>query len=154
VIETDKRGDWWYGATAAFPKAVEWQVWTEYWRDRAGTLSRRERFLVDATVTLHQLWVKMAQRVRKNIGWTRNYTEDEMAGILAVAEEKAAWYRRNRPSDASIRDLDPRLLFMFQALDGAYAVAERLANELDQINRKGFVMVDTSSEVNELAYQN
>jgi hypothetical protein len=144
-------GDWWYGANAAFPKAVEWHAWFDYHKDALDGLQPIDRFLVDATVKLQQTYVKIAQRVRKNVGWTRNYTEDEMASIKAVAEEANAWYSRNRPREDQIRGLDPRLLLLFKAIDGAYAVGLRLAQELDAINRKGFVVVDMGAEARELS---
>lgn len=145
-----READWFYGANASFPKAVEWQVWTELWAEQINGLQPLDRFLLDAVRKLQQTFVKTAQRVRKNTGWTRNYTEDEMASIVEVAEEANAWYSRNRPTQDRIRDLDPRLLIMFQALDGAYAVALRLAQELDQANRRGFVVVDMGAESREL----
>jgi hypothetical protein len=148
-LRTD--GDWWYGASAAFPKAVEWHTWFDHHKDRIGGLQPIERFLVDATTKLQQTYVKIAQRVRKNERWTRNYTEDEMADIKAVAEEACAWYNRSRPREDQIRNLDPMFLLMFKALDGAYAVALRLANELHTINERGFVLVDMSAESRELS---
>lgn len=143
--------DFWYGADAAFPKAVQWHAWYEHHAARLGSLQPVEKFVVDATTKLQQTMVKMAQRIRKNLDFTRSYTEGEMADIMAVAGEAAAWYRRNRPAKDAIRNLDPILLILFEALDGAYAVQERLAHELDQINRKGYLLVDTSSERQEAA---
>lgn len=148
-LRTD--GDWFYGASAAFPKAVEWHTWFEHWKDQIGGLQPIERFLVDAVVKLQQTYVKVAQRVRKNAGWTRNYTEDEMADIKAVAEEAHAWYTRSRPREDQIRNLDPRLLVMFKALDGAYAVALRLAQELHSINERGYLLVNMGAEHRELS---
>lgn len=143
--------DAWYGAGASFPKAVQWHAWFDHWKDRIDRMDPYERFLMDATVKIQQTLVKIGQTVRKNLEWTRPYTEGEMANIKDVAEEAAAWYRKNRPSKDRIRALDPVLLILFEGLDGAYAVTERLAQELDQINRKGYVLVDTSQELKELA---
>jgi len=142
--------DWFYGATASFPKAIEWHIWHEYAATRLGSLQPMEKFLVDATLALQQLYVKVAQRVRKNLNWTRQYTEDEMTSIVDLVGTRNAWYSRNRPTDDAIRNLDPILVIQFKALDGAYAVASALCQELDQINRKGFVLVDTSAEAIEL----
>lgn len=154
MIETRQTSDWFYGATASFPKAVEWHIWFEHWQAQYDQSQPIEKFLVDATMKLQQTYVKMAQRVRKNAGWTRNFTGDEMASILETASEADAWFKRNRPRDDELKALDPRLLFVCQALGGSYAVALALAQELDQINRKGFVVVNTADEVHELASPN
>lgn len=141
--------DFWYGADAAFPKAVQWHNWYTYWSGRIERMQPLEKFVVDATMKLQQTMVKIAQRIRKNPEWTRQFTEDEMADIKAVAGEAAAWYRKNRPSDERIRNLDPCLQILFQGLDGAYAVSERLADELHRLNTRGFMLVDSAAELQE-----
>lgn len=146
MIEPNRKGDWFYGAGASFPKAVEWHNWFQFHAARIETLTRQERFLLDATTKLQQTMVKMAQVIRKNLDFTRGYTEGNMADVKALAEEAAAWYRRSRPTDDSIRTLDPVLLMLYKGLDGAYAVQERLALEIDQINRRGYFLIDTGAE--------
>lgn len=146
MIEVSRKGEWWYGAGAAFPKAVEWHNWFAFHADRIENMGRRERFVVDATMKLQQTMVKMGQVIRKNLDFTRGYTEGNMADVKALAEESAAWYRRNRPTDETIRGLDPVLVMLYHGLDGAYAIQERLALEIDQITRKGYFLIDTGAE--------
>ena len=127
-----------FGSDAAFPKAVEWHVWYEHWSRQLGALQPVERFLVDATMRLQQTWVKMARALRKD--------GIDVKTACEVTEEAFAWYERNRTSDDRIRDLDARLLIMFKALDGAYSVAHRLAQELRQVHEKGWLLLDTAKE--------
>lgn len=148
---TPKTADWFYGADACFPKAVEWHTWGAYWRDRYNDSQPIEKFLVDATLMLQKTFIKMAKTIRQNDQWTRNYSGEEMSNILDTAGEANAWFERNRPRDDQMQALDPRLLFIAQALGGAFSVMQALAAELDQINRKGFVLVNTSAEMQELA---
>ena len=101
-----------------------------------------EKFLVDACVTMQQTYVKMARALRKD--------EIDVKTACEVTEEAHVWYERNRPSNDRIRDLDPRLLIMFQALDGAYSVAWRLAQELRQVHEKGWLVLDTAAERQEI----
>ena len=131
-----------FGGDAAFPKAVQWHVWFEHWKEQLGSLQPIERFLVDACVTMQQTYVKMARALRKD--------EIDVKTACEVTEEAHAWYERNRPSNDRIRDLDARLLIMFQALDGAYSVAFRLAQELRQAREKGYLLIDTAAERQEL----
>lgn len=147
-------GDWFYGATACFPKAVEWHAWFEHWKERYEASQPIEKFLVDATVKLQQTYIRLCQKVRKNDNWTRNYAEDEMATILDIVGEADAWFKRNRPREDQIEALDPRLKFICQALGGSFAVAVALGQELDQINRKGFVVVNAADEHHELRSPN
>lgn len=142
--------DFWNGHGASFPKAVQWITWFNYWKHRYDSGQPIERFIVDASMKLQQTYVKMSQNIRKNLTWTRSFTGDEMHDILALAEEADAWFFKHCPREDQLRVLDPRLVFIVEALKGAFGVATRLARELDQINRKGFVMVDTSIEATEL----
>jgi hypothetical protein len=132
-----------WGADAAFPKAVQWHVWYEHWSRQIGSLQPCERFLVDATMKMQQTYVKMARALRKD--------EIDVKTAMEVTEEAHAWYERNRPTNESIAGLDRRLLIMFQALDGAYSVAWRLAQELRQANDRGYLLLDTAAERRELA---
>ena len=150
AIVPKRAGDWWYVAGGALPKAIQWHVWYEHFSDRIARAQPVEKFLIDATTKLQQTLVKTAQRVRANPEWARRFTEEEMASIKDVAAEAASWYARNRPDETRIRNCDPVLLLLFQGLDGAYAVMERLAMELDFIGRKGYVMVDPSAECMEV----
>lgn len=146
-----RSNDWWYGASACFPKAIEWQVWFEYHKDKYDASQPIEKFVVDASMKLQQTFVKLAQAVRKNDGWTRLYTEGEMKNILDITGEAEAWFKRNCQREDQLKALDPRLVFIVKALEGGYAVASALAAEQDQINRKGYVLVDMSAEHRELS---
>lgn len=151
MIEPKRQGDWWYGAGAAFPKGVEWHNWWERNSAKLESMQPYEHFVVDATMKLQQTSVKMGQIIRKDLNFTRGYSVGDIANIKALAEEAAAWYRRNRPTDEKIRGCDPILLMLYKGLDGAYAVQERLALELDQINRRGYLLIDTGAETAALA---
>jgi len=142
----ERQSDFFYGARASFPKAVQWHVWFNYWKDHIHQMQPIDRFMVDFTVKLQQTLVKISQIIRQNAGYTRSYTDGEMRNIKDLAEEAAACYRRNRPSDDRIRSLDRSLVLLFQALDGAYSVVEALAAELDRINRRGFFMLNVNDE--------
>jgi hypothetical protein len=150
-VKRNNERDWWYGASAAFPRAIEWQVWFDFWKDRYAQSQPVEKLIVDATMKLHQTYVKLAQAIRKNDGWTRLYTEDEMKNILDITGEAASWFARNKPREDQLKALDPRLVFVVKALEGGFAVASALAAEQDQINRKGYVLVDMSAEHRELS---
>lgn len=143
--------DWFYGANASFPKAVEWHHWFKYWQSRYDASQPFDRWLVDATMKVQQTYIKLAQRVRKNDGWTRQYTEDEMKGILDIVGEADQWFKSTRPREDRLNDLDPRLRFLCQALAGAFTCAVALGQELDQINRRGYLLVNTGEEARELA---
>lgn len=144
------REQWFYGADASFPKAVQWHTWFDYWKTRYAASQPWERFLVDATMKLQQVYVKVAQQMRKNPDWTRTCAESTIRNILDLADEAKSWYDRNRPRNFEVSALDPRLVILFEALDGAYAVALRLARELDTLNRKGYLLVDMSDEAHEV----
>jgi len=146
VIEIDRKGEWWYGAGASFPKGVEWHNW---YATHSAALAKGqpwERFVVDATMKLQQTLVRMGQIIRKNLDFTKGYTEGSMADVMELAEAAAMWYRKNRPSDDTVRKLAPEHVMLFHGLDGAYNVMERLGIEIDQINRRGYFLIDTGAE--------
>jgi hypothetical protein len=131
------------GFGASFPKGVEWQVWWDHWKPLLGELQPWERFFVDACTTLQQAHVTMSRKLRK-VEWTSvGWTPEEMGSMLALVEEKHAWYHKNRPRDF---ELPTWARIGFQALDGAYENNLRLARELDQINRRGYALVNTGEE--------
>jgi hypothetical protein len=123
------------GAQASYPKAVEWQVWFDHWRDSLGELQPWERLFIDACKVLQQEHVNMSKILRHG---------GEPSTVLALAEEKEVWYHKHRPRDFEL----PRWAVIgFKALDGAFSTTTRLARELDQIHRKGFHLVNTSEEL-------
>jgi hypothetical protein len=150
VSQRGNESDWFFGASAALPRAIEWHTWFNYWQERYDLSQPVERLIVDAAMKVHQTIIKLSQAVRKNPGWARNFSEDEMRHILDVAGEAQAWFKNNRPRDDEIERFDPRLKFIVQALGGAFNVMVALAQELDQANRKGFVLVDTGAEAREI----
>lgn len=143
-------GDWFYGATASLPRAVEWHTWFEHFQEQYDHSQPIERWMIDAAMKTHQTFIKLAVAVRKNDGWARQFSEVEMAHILDIVGEHKAWYDKTRPTDDALRSLDPRFVFVCRALGGLANVAVALGQEIDQANRKGFVLVDTGSELREL----
>ena len=125
---------------AAFPKAVQWQQWWEYWRDAIPEGQPWARFMIDATTVLQQAFVTISRNLRKKPKWdTTGWTPEEWRNVLKVAEEKLAWFRLNRPKP---EDMPVWAGIILQALDGAYLTLRRLAQEVDQINRKGHLLVN------------
>jgi hypothetical protein len=74
--------------------------------------------------------------------------QGDPSGLLELAESKEVWYHSHRPKEFEL----PRWAVIgFQALDGAFATTTRIARELDQIQRKGFHLVNTSEELQQVA---
>lgn len=151
VTRRNNENDWFYGASASLPTAASWHTWFNYHEDAYKQSQPLERFLIDGTMKMHQTLIKLCVRVRKNAGWTRQFSEVEMNEILEIVGEAQAWFDRNKPREDQMASLDPRLCFIAKALNGLYQVSTALAQELDQINRKGYLLVDAGAESAELA---
>lgn len=149
-----KAKDWFYGASAALPTAANWHTWFAYHEEAYKRSQPIERFLIDATMKANQTIIKLCVAARKSDNWTRQFSEVEMEHILGIVGEAQAWFDRNKPSDTTAEPLDPRLKFVLRAVGGLYEVATALGQELDQINRKGYLLVDASAEAKELASSN
>ncbi len=127
---------------AAFPKAREWQWWWELWRDKIQSSEPWVRFLVDATTVLQQLFVTISRILRQKPSWdTQGWTPEEWRNVIDVVEERLAWFNLNRPR---ADELPPWAGIMLQALDGAYLTLRRLAREVDQIQRKGHLLINVN----------
>ncbi len=127
---------------AAFPKAVEWLQWWEWWQTEIHSGQPWVRFLVDATTTLQQTFVTISRILRKKPAWdTAGWTPEEWRNVIEVVEEKLAWFRLHRPRP---EDLPPWAGILLQALDGAYLTLRRLAQEVEQIQRRGHLLVNVN----------
>lgn len=129
-----------FGANASLPKAVQWHVWFEHWNTRK-TWQPAERFFVDAITTLQQLHIKIARALRK----------EEAHMVKDLIDEKLAWYQRNVPALKELAARYPEWVVPFQALEGLYLLTDRLGTEVDQANRRGYLLVNTGEEARELA---
>ncbi len=131
-----------FGAGASFPKAAQWQVWTDHHASLVKQAQPIEKFIIDATKVLQMLHLKMAMELRK--------TREEQMSIKDVVDERVAWFKKNRAALATTGETYRELKLVLEALDGAFAVSERLAGEIDLALRRGYVLVDTGKELGEL----
>lgn len=139
---------------------VKGQQWLDYLDHYAQTFSESEpwvRFLLNATVSCHQSFMVMSRRLRKNRAFAGGETMAEKT--LTVSDDAAmrlAWFERHS------EEIDQRVVpdwakFQFAALEGCLRMQVRLAGEVDQIMRKGHLLlavdrqgtlVETKSEEN------
>jgi len=127
---------------AAFPKALQWQEWWEYHQESIHSGQPWVRFLVDATTALQQMFVGISRRLRQKPDWdTRGWSPEEWLPVIEVAEEKLAWFRLNKPR---MNEIPAWAQILLQALDGAYLMLARLSREVEQIQRKGYLLVNVS----------
>ncbi len=127
---------------ASFPRAVEWQWWWAYWRNQIPQTDPWVGFLVDATTTLQQTFVTISRVLRNKPQWdTTGWTPEEWRNVLDVVDEKLSWFQLNRPRPD---DIPAWARILLQALDGAYLTLRRLAQEVEQIQRTGHLVVNVS----------
>lgn len=128
--------------TASFPKALEWQQWWEHWRGYIHEGQPWVRFLVDATTALQQMFVTISRILRNKPNWdTSGWTPEEWLPVIDIVDEKLAWFTTNRPRK---EDIPAWAEIILQALDGAYRTLGRLSREVEQIQRKGHLLVNVS----------
>ncbi len=126
----------------SLPKALEWQEWWAYWGDRIHEGQPWVRFLVDATTVLQQMHVTTSRILRKKPNWhTEGWTVAEWCPVIEVAEERNAWFQKNKPK---ICDIPKWAEFLLTALEGSFLMQVRLAKEVDQINRRGHLLINVN----------
>jgi len=125
-------------------KASQWMDYLDYW---GGQLVQSEPWCVfacRATITLHQSFIIMARRLRKNAYWTGGGTmEEDTTGLEEDAERRLAWFEKHS-EELDHRSMPRWALFLFAALQGAMRMQVRLAREAAQILRKGHLLVNVN----------
>ena len=128
----------------AFPKALEWQQWWRYWSEKIGESQPWVRFLVDATTTLQQMFVRISRLLRQKPNWdTQGWTPEEWMSVIDTVDEKFAWFQKNKPRR---EEVPLWALILLDAIEGAYLMMSRLAREVDQIQRKGHLLINVNPE--------
>lgn len=127
-------------------KAQQWIDFLDDWAERLRADEPWVLFALHATLNLHQHYGIVARRLRKNRWWTGGQTMAEATiGILEDAERRNAWFEQNS------EQLDQTLLpawarFLFAAIQGAFRMNIRIAKEVEQVLRKGHLLVPVSRE--------
>lgn len=125
--------------------ARDWLEFVEWHLPKIHETAGWIRLLVTATVAIHQGALLMARRIRKNANWAGSGTEDDWMGIERVAMEKLNWFRQNCPGPLERRSLPPWGNFLIEAVEGAFLTIARVAREVDQVQRKGHLLVNVSA---------
>lgn len=124
--------------------AKEWTEFIDWHLPKIQETAGWVRLLVVATVAVHQGALLMARRIRKNANWAGSGTEDDWMGIETVAMDKLNWFRQNCPGPLERRSLPPWGNFLIEALEGAFLTIARVAREVDQVQRKGHLLVNVA----------
>ena len=131
-------------AGSGLVSAQEWLDFIDYHLPKIKETAGWVRLLVTGVVAVHQGALLLARRIRKNAAWAGGGTEDDWMAIERVANEKLAWFRQNRPGPLEARGLPKWANFLLEATEGAFLTIARVAREVDQIQRKGHLLVNVA----------
>jgi hypothetical protein len=124
--------------------AQEWLEFIEFHLPKVNETVGWVRLLVTAVVAIHQGALLLARRIRKNATWTGSGTQEDWLMIEQVAMQKLSWFRQNRPGVLESKSLPRWANFLLEAVEGAFLTIARVAREVDQIQRKGHLLVNVS----------
>ncbi len=124
--------------------------WIEFLDQHAATFKDEQPWvtlLVQCVINLHQGFIIQSRRLRKNEYWTGAMTmAEQTVGIVNDAEERNAWFEKQS------EQVDQTLLpdwarFMFCSIQGAFRMQIRIARDIEQIIRKGHLLVNVNPNV-------
>lgn len=123
---------------------VKGTQWIEYLDAHGSTIAESEpwvRFLLNAVVSLHQGFVIMSRRLRKNREFAGVGTmAEDTIGLLEDARTRLAWFE-NHSEEIDQRVIPDWAKFLFVSLQGSMRMQVRLAGETEQILRKGHLLL-------------
>ncbi len=130
------------GVLNALLKAREWTTWLEAHLSDLADSEPAIRFVVEATLKLHQAHVRHARVLRMNPTWdVQGSTPFEDRPVVPLAQELLAWFEQNQPSQFLLPDWGR---FLLTALHGSFKQHLRQARELDQLRRRSYVLVNVA----------
>lgn len=125
--------------------ARQWMEWLEYWLPRIHDDERWVAFLVQSTINYHQMWIVFARRVRHNPNWDAGGgTVEDWVSCEKAAEERLHWFNSNKPSTVGTALVPRWANMLFDAVEGGLKTGVRLGREIDEIRRKGHLLVNVN----------
>lgn len=132
-------------AVPALLKAREWAQWLAFWKPTAQATTGGERLVLDGVTLAHQMTVRDARMLRAPSSLQhdrRDWSEDEWHDPVDAAERDLAWFQRHMPSAEA--SAPAWAVFLLKALEGVFISRIRLAQQVRQIQRKGYMTLNVS----------
>lgn len=130
-----------YVSGSALIKAQQWIDFLDDWSDRLRFEQPWALFMLHATLNFHQAFAIMARRLRKNRAWTGGGTmAEDTVGLVADAEQRLAWFETNS-EQLDMSAIPQWARFLFAAIEGGLRMLVRIAKEVEQVLRKGHLLI-------------
>lgn len=132
------------GEGPSLVKAEQWIEFIEYWGPLLADDEPWTMFLLQSCINLHQCFVVFARRVRKNPGWGRGSTMEDTRNVVDAAEERLAQFEKGK-KEIALTIMPPWAQFLVDMIEGAHYMMVRLGRDIDQIERKGHLLINIGS---------
>jgi hypothetical protein len=126
---------------SALIKAQQWIDFLDEWSGYFAVSEPWVKFALHATMNLHQSFAVLARRLRKNAWWTGGMTMAEQTVDLGEdARARLAWFEKSS-QEVDQRNVPAWARFLFAAIEGAFRMQVRIADEAKTALRRGHVVI-------------